>query len=223
MTIKSFLDSFEPPEFGKFLVLAFITPLAMVACWANLESNLMATYEPVFLDAPYKADLLALLAPISAMAFKAILEFFKTKQGKYRFKITLGFTSAVTALLWLISWAYVFNGIGTGEEAAPASDAAAKFYMFIHTLTEILATSVLYIALFDLLEEKFPKPKFLNPHYRVQLAKVNTLKEEVAALEERYKLAVAAEAHHKNSREAFIKEQEAAFALEVMRHETFFN
>lgn len=222
MRNKSWLSNFELPEVAKLIILALASGLAMAVSWANFESNLMATGEAIFIEDPIKADFIACLAPISSLIIGSLIYFLKSKQGRYRFKLTIAGLTAVSLLTWLIASAIVLDGIATGEEAEPASDMAAKFYFYIQTQSEILGASLLHIALFDLLEEKFPKAQYPNPLYRVQRAKINEVESELPKVEERHKNAVTAAAHHRTSRAAFISEQEQNFALELMKFETFF-
>lgn len=223
MKSKSWFSGFTPPELAKLFILAIASGLAMVVSWANFESNLMATGESVFLEAPIKADLLACLAPSSSLIFASLCGFLTGKRKQYRFKLCLGGLTAVSLLAWLMASAIVLDGIATSDEAEAASDAAAKFYFYIQTQSEILGASLLHIALFDLLEEKFPKAQFLNPFYCVQSTKINELQAEIATAEDRHKNAVAEASHHRASRAAWINEQEQSFVLELVKYEQFLN
>jgi len=223
MNDKSLFSHWKPQDILKVWLLAPFFLLAMIVSIVNVQANLMATYEPIFLQNPYKAWFLASLAIIGAVAIKQIPSSFKHEYNKRHYKRGLYILTALALLTWMVSFAYVFNGIGTSEEAEKASDAAAKFYMFIHVLSEVLATASLFMSLNDIFDEYFPKAQFRNPAYAPQLSNVNDLKNEKSEAEKRYLAILTKVSQHKTNRQAFIKEQEQAFALAVMRHDNLYN
>jgi len=138
-------------------------------------------------------------------------------------RLMLGCACGVSLVTWLVLSAYVFNGIGTSEEAVQASDFIINTQFLMQMLTELLAASVLYMATFDILEKNFPKAQYPNPFHRMQRAKVDALNDAHKAAEMRYQKSVAAAAQHRTNRALFIKEQEQAVATKILQFDTLFN
>ncbi|TDF37164.1 hypothetical protein EYS14_13470 [Alteromonadaceae bacterium M269] len=184
----------------------------------NVQANLEATYEPVFIEAPYKAWLLALLVPIGSLSIKFLPSSFERESSKRAYIKGLYISTALSLLIWSVAFALMFNGIGTSEDAEAASDAMANFYMWIHAFAEMLATASLYMKLSQTLETYFPQTQYRNPAYAPQKANVDSAKAAEDAAFEKH-LAVMRRYHmHKNQRQAFIHEQEQAFNKDLMRH-----
>ena len=208
------------------LSVAVVTPLlfvAMVVSTVAVQANLMSTYEQVFLDDPYKSWLFALLPVIGAVSIKLIPNSFEREINKRKYTKSVNIVTASSLLIWTIAFAFVFNGIGTSEDAEPASDAMVKLFLWVNGFSEMMAAASLFLALTQTLDTYFPLVQYKNPAFEPQKANVTETKTNEDSAFTKHLECMRRLRTHESQRKAFIHEQEQALNKDIIRHNDIHN
>lgn len=217
------LSHMAPKDALIVVVVAPLILVAMVISTVNVQVNLMATYEQVFWDNPYKAWLLACLPVLGSVSIKLLANAFENSRNQRRYIKSVYIVTACSLLSWTIAFSLVFNGIATSENALPASDAMIKLFQWLNGFTEMMAAASLFISLTQTLDIYFPLTQYKNPDFEPQKNNVTEAKADEDRAFTKHLESMRRLHTHENQRSAFIHEQEQALNKDITRHNDIHN
>lgn len=164
--------------------------LMCVVSGVNVYSNIMASEEVVFLDQPWLAALISVLAPCAGLAIKFISHFFDTHKAKKQYAGVVFALTALSLLIWMILFSVQFNGVSSGFDIEAALDGAggkgSPWLVFFQLFSEVATSAALFLAMQNIEILYTPELKRNNPEYPREVSLLNGLdKQFEAALQER--------------------------------------
>jgi hypothetical protein len=139
-----------------FLFCAAMVMLVVSA--VNLNAILISSGELVFLESPWKAWMISVLAPLSSICIKLVPLGFEFPQTKKLFLKFLYSLTALAIILWMVLIAQTFQGMGgdLDVDALLESGQNSQLYVFTQLCVEILVAASLFSGWQSLLDNYHP-------------------------------------------------------------------
>lgn len=119
--------------------------LMLLISTVNVHTNVMSG-EPVFIEHPWMAWMIAMLAPAASIVLKFVPEEFSGR-SKERYQKGLVLVTCLSILAWLVLFALNFTGVNApidwGNLGEPDNGKSSAL-VFVQLLSEILVGAVLY-------------------------------------------------------------------------------
>lgn len=155
-----------------FIAIALIAALVMSA--SNVYANLMSSGEAVYLEQPWIAVMISLLAPAASIAIKFMGHAFERYSSIKRYTHTIYTLTAFSFIAWIGLFALNYSGVTGGIDWDMLGDSngnsAGSALVFTQLLTEILVGGTLFLAAQDI------ALKYTPELYRENLAYMNAVK-----------------------------------------------
>lgn len=217
-SVKGF-SQFLPIDRMKAGIFGTLTVAAMILSLVNAQVALMSSYIPALMDAPFKAWLIAGIAPAISVSIKLLPNIFTRPKHSDLAKKGIYLLTALAGLLWVALFAQQFDGFSSGDDWS--SDTGNLFglsFTYVQLMTEILCGSAMFTAfqaVLDRYQQYPPIPnvaKGLSSEYarQLQLACDKALKD--------FEASDNAFTQHSAKRQGFIQAQSAAFDIALARH-----
>lgn len=205
--------------FGGFMLLCM--GLSVV----NVQVNIMASQEVIFIESPWKAWVIALLAPAASTAIKMSPKMVEKLPWQERCKHVIYGVTAVVALLWVWQFSQTFDGLGGAVDIAAMLDtqSGGAHFVFVQLLCEVLISASLFLAVQSLLDSYAPERIKPNPARAIAEEQCRLCKSAHDKALKAYQESENQLCTHEAARGAFINEQLAAFGVAMARHHALFN
>ncbi|MCY7297301.1 hypothetical protein [Alteromonas sp. a30] len=205
--------------FGGFMLLCM--GLSVV----NAQASIAASEILVFIEAPWKAWVIALLAPAISVSLKMTPLMFSSLHWQDKCKKALYGLTALVSFIWIWQFAETFNGLGAPPSLSDMlnEQSGGDYFVLVQLLAEVLIASSLFIALQNLLDSYNPSTLTLNPS---RLIASEQLRMDKSASEKAFKAYLETDSELvalSAARQAFINEQLSAFAIAQARHQALFS
>jgi len=153
-----------------FILMALIAALVMSA--SNVYANLMNSGEMAYLEQPWIALMISLLAPAGSIAIKFISQAFERYSSIKRYANTIYTLTALSFVAWIGLFALNHSGVGGGFDwkTLGESSSTGSYLVFVQLLTEIMVGGALCLAAQDIALKYSPE------FYRENLAYMNAIK-----------------------------------------------
>lgn len=151
---------------------------ALVMSATNVYANLINSGEPAYLEQPWIAVMISLLAPAGSIAFKFISHAFESYNAIRRYTKTIYTLTGLSFIAWIGLFALNHSGVaGIDWSALGEDNITGSYLVFTQLLTEILVGGALFLAAQDIALKYSPEL------YRENLAYLNAVKARDAHLE----------------------------------------
>ncbi len=170
---RPFLAGWRTIDKISVFLLAVLIPTMMVISTINLQSLIENSYQPVFINAPWKAWAISLLAPCASICLDMLPKAFVLDQTKLLFKKIMHLLTAFVIVLWILLFSMTFDGFSTlsiGDlasiDAVETGTQDTRLYSFIQLMAEILILACLFMGLESLFAHYQPVKKEPNPQWQ---------------------------------------------------------
>ncbi|MDM3871804.1 hypothetical protein QSV34_10620 [Porticoccus sp. W117] len=176
----------------KIAIVSLLSALVvmLVTGVTNAYVAIMASAEPVIVDNPMLAVLLAMVVMGSSMAIKFFGNIFHDPRSKKRYSLGLYILTVIFVLAWAVVFSMEFGGITEGVSLddldGDSGGKGSNLLVFIQLATEVLVAAALAMAAEDLYNKYDKDTEIANKDY-------DDLAKELAACEK--ELAEALEKH----------------------------
>lgn len=154
-------------QYSVYLLVPFLlTMLSMGA--VNVDTNLVSSGEPVFIDHPWMAWCLSALLPAASTAIKFISSYFYHAASKKRYALFIYVLTAIAIAGWAVSFSFNFTGVtGALDWDALGHDDASKgtSFVLLQIACEMLTGAALFLALDEVSQKYNPDLLKDNPDY----------------------------------------------------------
>jgi len=154
-------------------LLVISIPTMMVISAINLQSLIENSYQPVFINAPWKAWAISLLAPCASICLKMLPKAFVLDQTKLLFKKIIYLITACVIVAWIFLFSMTFDGFSTPNiedfakiDVFETGIQDTRLYSFIQLMAEILISACLFMELESLFARYQPVKKEPNPQWQ---------------------------------------------------------
>ncbi len=209
---------YHPPLAGwrtidkiQVFLLAILIPTMMVISAVNLQSLIENSYQPVFINAPWKAWAISMLAPGASICLERISEAFTHDQTKLLFKKIISLLTAFVIVAWISLFSMTFDGFSTPNigdfasiDAFETGTQDTRLYSFIQLMAEILISACLFMRLESLYAHYQPAKKEPNPQWQTLDEKINHRKIERKDVVKRLEQETERHTQLVNARQSFI-------------------
>lgn len=145
---------------------------ALITGAANIFVALLSTGQAIFIEKPWIAVLMSMLAPTGAMAIKYSKNIFYLPQSKNRFVFCIYTLSALSLLAWSIEFSIQFSGVSNtaidwqslGNESEGGK---GNRLVFLQIFAEILVASALALAAEDIYSKYDSDIFVINEAYKI--------------------------------------------------------
>lgn len=204
------------------IVLSVGMVVSMATAIANIYSNLMASNQPVFIDAPYLALFIALVAPLTSLALKSATSFIKLDRTYLLYAQGLYIATFLVFVVWCFLFAQSFSGVANQGDIWGSLDSndgkGGTALVFVMTLLEILVAACLGVALEKLAHDQSPDRPQTKPLWAEQERNLAALYKTQDALQKAL-APLEQELHQLEAeRSAFVESYLANFAVLCARH-----
>lgn len=193
---------------GGFLLISFVAGV-------NVFVTIMASQEPVFINAPWLAALISILPVCGGIAVKFTSHLFTAHSAKKRYAYGVFLLTTISLFIWLMLFSLQFDAFGSDFDIHDLLDESggkgSKWLVFFQIFSEVLTGASLFLGAQNIALRYTREVDRVNPQYAREAARTKALTEEYeAALKARDDI-------HKNLvalnalRQLAIKEALAAF------------
>ena len=197
-----------------FILIGGLSLLAAVMGAANVYTGLMASGQPVFIDAPYLAVFISMLVPAGSACIKFVSNFFDYAGSKKRYALCVYLAAGLALFAWTIVFAMNFSGVAGDIDWNALMEPGGKgggLLVWLQLVAEMLVAAALFLAAEGIYFKYSPHAYRENLEY-INLGKaLKTHKEGHEALS-----AMRAKTHARiteleNARDVFVRAQLVAF------------
>lgn len=212
---------------GRHQILCCLCALLMVISMAvgltNSAIVLLASGEPAFLEAPYRAWLMGLIVPMAGAALKLPTSFIEYEAIRKRYALTIIMTAAISLGLWAFFYAAEYKGLtgGLDMQSLLETDNKSSYLVFFQLLAEVFASAAFALCVEHIYRLYCPDHFQTNPEYRLIIEQINALKGELKPHREAKAALHAKVVGLEKKRENYAAEKVAAFYAEVKRRQNF--
>ncbi len=151
-------------------ILLIGTVLMLAMSHLNLYAILMASGEPVFLDAPWLALTIAALAPCASIAFKMLSAFFHYRNTKKKYALCVHVVTVLLTIGWIICFSQNFSAVGASIDldtmlSGDTGNGKSEWLVLLQLSCEIFVATSLFLALEEICLKYSPFSKAINPDY----------------------------------------------------------
>jgi hypothetical protein len=217
-SVKDFFQ-FLPIDRIKAGIFGTLTIAAMGLSLVNAQVALMSSYIPALMDAPWKAWLIAGIAPAISVSIKLIPHIFTRPKYSDLAKKGIYLLTVLAGLLWVTLFAQQFDGFSSGDDwTTDTGNLFGLSFTYVQLMTEILCGAAMFTAFQSVLDryQQYPPipnaAKGLSTEYarQLQLACDKALKD--------FEAKDNAFTQHSAKRQSFINAQSEAFDIALARH-----
>jgi prefoldin subunit 5 len=202
-----------------FLGCSVLMVAAMALGLTNAAVVFLASGDPVFLEAPFRAWLMGAIVPIAGASLKLPTSFIEYEVIRKRYALTITLSAAICLGLWAFFYALEYQGLtgGLNLESLLEPDGKSSYLVFFQLLGEVLASAALALSLENIYRLYCPDSFCQNPEYELLSKQIHSLETELKPLR-----AEKAELHARivsleANREKYAAERVAAYFAEITR------
>ena len=217
--------SWRGQDLIQLVLFGTLTLLCMALSVVNVQVNIMASQELVFIESPWKSWVIAMLAPAAATSIKMLPHIFASVSWQDKCKKVIYGLTALMSFIWIVQFSQTFDGIGAQPSLSDLlnEQGSSDYFVLVQLLAEVMIAATLFIAVQNLLDAYNPSTLKANPS---RLIASEQLRIDKSACDKAFKTYQDADnklVAHKAARQAFINEQLSAFAIALARHQALFN
>lgn len=202
---------------------ALLMVISMVVGLTNSAIVLLASGEPVFLEAPYRAWLIGLIVPMAGAAIKLPTSFIETEAIRKRYALTIIMTAAISLGVWAFFYAAEYKGLtgGLDMQSLLEADNKSSYLVFFQLLAEVFASAAFALCVEHIYRLHYPDLFQSNPEEQLISGQINVLEGDLKPHREAKAALHAKVVGLEKKRENYAAEQVAAFYAEVKRRQNF--
>lgn len=180
-------QTMRPWDAALFVVALTFGVLMSLFSMANVQGYYANSMQPVFIEQPWLAWMLAMLAPAASIALKFVPEVLESHPAKRRYVQGLYLTAGISFLFYAVLLAINFPGVAdAGGDYGDFGDGpgiAATALAFIQLLAEITTGAALFTAAHHIYLKYWPDEDRTNPKYVNACEAVTAYEAELLPLE----------------------------------------
>ncbi|GJM04768.1 MAG: hypothetical protein DHS20C09_07590 [marine bacterium B5-7] len=205
------------------VLCAFLMFISMGVGLTNSAIVLLASGEPVFLEAPYRAWLMGLIVPMAGAALKLPTSFIEYEAIRKRYALTIIMTAAFSLGVWAFFYAAEYKGLtgGMNMESLLETDNKSSYLVFFQLLAEVFASAAFALCVEHIYRLYCPDHFQTNPEYRLITEQIKSLEGELKPLREQKVTLHARIVGLEKKRENYAADKVAAFYAESSRRRNF--
>lgn len=145
-------SGWQSPDKVSFIFLNVALIIALFMSWANVDANLLSSGVPIFIEQPWIAWFLSLLAPAASIALKFTSGFFDYYRTKRRYTLFIFLLTALSFLAWVILFSMNYSGVSSGIDwnSFGEGSTSGSLLVGVQLFTEILVAAALFLAAQDI-------------------------------------------------------------------------
>jgi hypothetical protein len=187
------LSRMRSKDIIQLVLFGGLTMLSFYICYSNVLTNLLATGEPVFLDSPVKAMMIALLAPAVAATIKILPGLFEREAHQSLCRRSIYGITAISALMWIALFSHEYNGLSGGmpelSDFSLDGSNLGSWLTFSQLFTEIMVGASLFIRFTSILDIYEPERSLPNPNYNALLVDLEQVRLQAQVAQREYEAA----------------------------------
>lgn len=211
--------SFLPIDQLKAVMFGLLTLSCMVLSLVNTQVTLMSSFIPALMENPWKAWLIAGIAPAITTSIKLLPAVVSRPLHKELCKKGIYLLTGICGLIWVYMFSVQFDGFSSGNDwSSEGGSVFGLSFTFFQLATEILCGASMFTA-FQAVLDKY-QPTVPVPNAAKGLSTEHTRQTQLACdkalkayqdIQDRYTA-------HEAARQSFINEQVDAFLIALARH-----
>ncbi|MGH1403828.1 MAG: hypothetical protein ACRBDL_06255 [Alphaproteobacteria bacterium] len=163
-------------SFRKFIDLFMAVTLVVMAAGVlsievvTIAATILSSGNPVFIDAPWTAWMMAGLVPVGAFSIKFLKSYLPNDSAKKRYALFIYLMSTILLLIWMILFSLIFDNIGADINIGDIMNSSDKVIdesalTMIQLLSGSFVGGALLTASSDLIAKYSPSAMIDNPEY----------------------------------------------------------
>lgn len=150
------------------LILLMAAGLVLIMGASNIYTVILSSGNPVFLNEPHLAMMLAVLLPIGSFALKFAANYLPHDKAKKRFGVAIFMLTAFALSAWTVLFGLTFGSAAGGidwDTLGESNTLRDDLFTIVQILSEMLTGTALLMVFSDVLATYLPSTLAPNPAY----------------------------------------------------------